>query len=179
MPRRVQPPYWPGPIPDDPASMPAYLGFELRRIQEAFSQDPVSLRAHDAGVLAVGTTAVWHNPFETTAPEWDVPGGTFDGGIWTVPQNGLYTLYLDLTVEPFGAGNKTYYASIRLLVDGVEEPHAVQGGADDVPLSVFRAIPQVLQAGHKIEMEISAVHEQFTGTAPFLAWFAAVKLSAQ
>ena len=178
MARRPQPPYWPGPVPDDTTSLPAYIEYELNRIREQLSADPVSFAISEEGVpVTIPTVLVWNQAFVGVAPTWDIPGGQIVGGVWTVLQSGLYMLSFSLTIAPSGSGNKTYFAGIQIELNGTSNQEAFDGGSDDVPLTVSRSVPVYLNAGDEVRMYFGAQHEQAEGATTASAYWSAVKAS--
>ena len=129
---------------------------------------PVALTVLKSGQLPIGPTRDWTNPFIGDDAAWDVPGGSWDPatGRWTCPQIGLYQISALLEIDPFGAGNKNYYAGLQLRIIGeigrIQETY--DGGDDDIPLGVSFTGQQVFYQGDTIEFKITAVHENQTGT---------------
>ena len=143
MPKSLELPYYPNPVPTDPARLQQYLFDELNKIKTAFVAQPVALSVEEIDTYAVVTAPNWVVAFIGETPTWDVPGG-FDSvtGLWTCPQSGLYSADVQLEVAPFGAGNKQYYAGVRLYRDSggaITYKETTDGGDDSVPLGVTLA----------------------------------------
>ena len=178
--------YYPLPVPTEPPGLPRYLEEELERIKNALYAEPVSLSVSDTGTITIDPTPGYERLFDdgTQTPTWEVPGGSFDNttGEWTNPQDGLYSVGLQLPVDAFGPGNKTYFASTRItqVRDSaiINQWEATDGGDDDVPLSVSQTGLVFLQAGDVLYTEAQAVHEQFTGTATYSVGWQILRTSA-
>jgi hypothetical protein len=172
MTRSIPVPYYPYPIPTDINDIPRYLYEELQRIQIALVEQPTAFAIEDSADYTVTTILTWERLFDdgVIVPSWDVPGGSFDNttGEWTCPQSGLYDINAQMTVQPYGAGNKTYYAGLRLyrLRDQtVEYREATDGGDDAIPLGVtLNGLVPLLQ-GDVLALDAAVVHDQFVGVA--------------
>ena len=176
MPNSINIPYTPGQVPTGVDGLPRFLADEFRRIQEALIAQPVAMAVDETGDYAVGTVENWVRVFVGATPSWDVPGGNFDSvtGIWTCPQSGLYSLDANLKVEPYGAGNKNYFAGVRIEIDRggvITYKETTDGGVDNIPLGVQLAGLIPLLQGDKLAVEMTIVHETFVGTAPYdIGW---------
>ena len=182
MSRSLQTEYYPGPVPRNSDDLPRYLESEFTRIRESLIAQPVALTIQNAGPLDIGALLNWQNPFIGIDATWDVPGGSWDPitGIWTCPQMGLYQASGALEIDPFGTGNKNYYAGIQMtttgVIPGVQE--SFDGGDDDIPLGVSFIGQRFLSAGDALEMKITAVHENQTGTVDAASHLQILRVSA-
>jgi hypothetical protein len=176
MTRSLKEPYYPNPVPTDPARLQQYLFDEFNKIKDALVPQPVALAIEETDTYVVGTLPNWVQAFVGGTPAWDVPGGSFDSvtGFWTCPQQGLYSADIQLKVEPFGSGNKQYYAGVRLYKDSggvVEYRETTDGGDDAVPLGVTLSGLLPLLQGDILGVEFTIVHDQFTGVADYnIGW---------
>lgn len=176
MPRSLPTPYRPAASPA-PSSNPGNI---IRAVWDEFYRisnqiialgQPVAVTLQDSDTIPIGTVAVWERLFLNTTPTWDVPGGNFDPvtGEWTSPQRGLFDITCIMTVQPFGIGNKNYYAGLRVVkvfADGSPDVvyEITDGGVDDIPLGVTIAIAVPMLRGDKLYFEGTAVHENQVGT---------------
>ena len=172
MPRSIPVPYYPYPIPTNLEDIPRYLYEELQRIQVALLAQPVAFAINDTEAFNVTTAVTWERLFDdgVVVPVWSVPGGEFDNttGTWTCPQSGLYDISIHMEVSPFGAGNKVYYAGLRLNVvqDGVPDTvESTDGGDDSIPLGVTLTGLIALLYGDTLSVDATVVHDQFVGTS--------------
>ncbi|RKZ92544.1 MAG: hypothetical protein DRQ40_08615 [Gammaproteobacteria bacterium] len=183
MPRSLQEEYYPSPVPRDPNELPRYLESEFHKIRESLIAQPVALSVAEEGAALVTTVVTWFDLFIDEAPEWDVPGGSFDPvtGIWTCPQQGLHQLALSIEVEPFGSGNKTYYAGVAIDYvgqDGIPgRAESADGGDDAIPLGVTLDIQVPILFGSILKCQAAIVHDQFSGTANYKARLQILRVS--
>jgi hypothetical protein len=164
--------YQPLPVPYDPRELPRYLEQELYRISQSLISQPVALTVDETSVLQVTTVANWQRLFLSQTASWDIPGGGWDPVLaeWTCPQQGLYFNIADLRVEPYGAGNKTYYAGVRIVIDRADGSpdvvvQAVDSGQDDFDLGVTLPLQTPIFFGDVVHWEATVVHDQFIGDA--------------
>ena len=164
--------YWPAPGPTDIQEIPRYLEQELYRIAESLIAQPVALTVTETSVVTVTTTPNWQRLFVGQPASWDVPGGSWDAvlGEWTCPQGGLYFTIADLRVEPYGAGNKQYYAGIRQVIEPADGGapvvvQAIDSGQDDFELGVTLPLQLPIAFGDRVYYEATVVHDQFVGDA--------------
>jgi hypothetical protein len=174
MPRSLKQPYYPHPVPTDITDLPRYLRDEFDRISNSLVPEPVALSVSEADAFLVTTVVTWADLFIGEVPGWEVPGGQFDQatGIWTNPKEGLYSIDLSMEVAPFGAGNKNYFAGVRILFTGPGAPitlTSTDGGDDSIPLGVTLSGLVPLNVGTTIECEATIVHDQFIGSADYFA----------
>lgn len=176
MTRSIKLPYQPNIVPTDPAELPRWLDVELNKISLALVAQPVAMAIDETGDYVVYTFPNWGRVFVGVAPSWDVPGGNFDTAtaIWTCPQSGLYSLDANLKVEPYGSGNKNYFAGVRIYRDSggvITYKETTDGGVDNIPLGVQLAGLVPLLQGDQLAVEMTIVHETFVGTAPYdIGW---------
>lgn len=172
MPRSLSVPYYPNPTPLDAEDLPRYLEDEVRRIREAMIAQPVAMTVDEIDSIVVTTDINWLQVFIGETADWDVPGGSWDPttGVWTCPQSGLYSTDLQAEIQPFGAGNKNYYAGIAITRDrggALLRWENTDGGDDAIPLGVtLSGLVPYLQ-GDKIHAELTVVHDQFVGVADY------------
>ena len=184
MARPLQQEYDPNPVPSNLDDIPRFLFEELERIKVALYAQPVALSINETGTWAVTTVVTWETLFIGETPGWEVPGGGFDSttGIWTCPQAGLYDFGLQAEIEPFGGGNKNYYAGLRLFVRhpdlSIDTYESTDGGADDVPLGVSLSGLIPLVSGDELLAEMTIVHEIFVGSVNYEARMQILRESA-
>lgn len=183
MARSLQEQYYPAPVPRDTKDLPRYLETEFYRIRERLIAQPVSTTLQETGDFPTTTTVSWTQTFIGVTPTWDIPGGAWDPatGIYTVPQEGLYSVNQQLEVSPFGLGNKNYYAGLAFIRDRdgtITRFEATDGGVDNIPLGVTQMGMLYLLQGDKLTMEMTVVHEQTSGTAPYKLGFQILRVSA-
>ena len=171
MPKSIPLPYHPNPVPSQLDDVPRYLYDELVRIKEAFIEQPTAMAIETSFDYTVTTVLIWDRIFNdgVVVPTWDIPGGGFDNttGEWTCPQDGLYSIDVQMTVQPYGAGNKDYYAGLRLYKDSggvVEYRETTDGGDDAIPLGVTLSGLIPLLQGDVLAVDAAVVHDQFVGT---------------
>ena len=162
--------YRPAPNPANVEELPRYVFQELNKIANALKAQPTAFTISETSTVNVTTAVNWQRLYIGVDASWDIPGGAWDPGPaeWTCPQSGLYQVIADTRVQPFGAGNKMYYAGLALLI---LEPdltltrfETTDGGDDSVPLGVTMAFQLPISIGTRIYFEATAVHDQFSGT---------------
>ena len=186
MARPLQQEYDPNPVPSNLDDIPRFLFEELERIKVALYAQPVAMTVTQTATVTVTTTPNWQRLFNTgDQPSWEVPGGNFNPatGEWTCPQFGLYQHFVDMRIQPYGTGNKSYYAGIRLWrvpADGSpnEVVEAVDSGVDDFELAVTLPGQTVSQSGDIWYCEGTVVHDQFIGDATIDASWQLNRISA-
>jgi hypothetical protein len=184
MSKPLQEEYYPLPVPGND-EMARFLEEELERIRNALYAQPVAFTISETANLDVTTVPNWQRLFQISPPSWEVPGGEWNTLLaqWTCPQNGLYQHTVDFRVEPYGSGNKQYFAGIRLYrvpADGgaTEVIEAVDSGQDDFPLGVTLPVQAPAYAGDIFYVEGTVVHETFVGVAPTEASWQLNRVSA-
>jgi hypothetical protein len=162
---------------------------ELSRIAIATAaiDQPTSLGATVDGQIPVQATIVWYRLFsqDYVGDPWVNPADSFDvqTGVYTVPQEGVYTITMQLTVDAFATPQaKDYFAGIRLTVLEVgapapEEVFSYNGGPDTVPVSVLMTWTSDAKQGTQFAFDGTAVHEQVTGTTDYRAVLSVARLS--
>lgn len=174
--KSVIPAYVPNIVPSGVEDLPRFLNEELERIRQAMQAQPVALAVEEVGDFAVTQIVTWERAFIGATPAWDIPGGNFDSATaqWTCPQTGLYSIDVQLEVAPFGAGNKNYYAGIRIYhLSGqtVDYRESSDGGVDNVPLGVNMAGLVPLTQGDVVAVDMTVVHDTWVGVAPYdIGW---------
>ena len=163
--------YKPEPTPYTLEDIPRYLEREFQRIAEALAEQPVALTVAETSIVTVTTIVSWQRLFsDSIVPSWEVPGGSWTSppGQWVCPTQGLYQVIADLRVEPYGAGNKIYYAGVRVVIvhaDGSPDTvvEAIDSGADDFMLGITLPVQVPLLQGDVVYFEATVVHDQFIG----------------
>lgn len=151
---------------------------ELTRIAIATAQldQPTSVGLRSAGDIPVTLLPTWYILFADNSLEgvpWINPSSSFDTttGIYTVPQEGVYSFAVTLTVPAFGGGNKEYYAGIRMTIAPLSGPpiETIQysGGIDSTPLTVTLSWTYPAAQGGQAAWDATVVHENQLGTVPF------------
>ena len=182
--RGVALPYRPG----NPSAPDSNVEQRLRNVWDELTQIAIALAAVDqpvstslnvTGTVQVNTTPVWSRLFNTgfTVTPWVNPNNSFDPatGIYTFPQEGVYTVQVECTVtEHTTPANKGYYAGIRATIipaDGSPpiEQITYNGGFDSVPLSVYFQLMRPAQKGTQIYFDVAAVHTQTVGPEQYTA----------
>ena len=176
MPKIVQQPYYHTNPPDNMEDWPRWLDDELRRIEEALKADPVILAVSDSGSMGIDILPTTQILGLTDTPLLDIPSGSWDPitAVWTCPLDGIYSVSAQVFIDPFGPGNKAYFASIEcneLLPTPQLLAVSFDGGDDDVPLGIALSLPLLILAGTDIQMSLIVQHEQFTGTIDYNATF--------
>jgi hypothetical protein len=145
---------------------------ELQRISTSFSPryHQAYFGASETGQADIGPAVNWQ-PILPTAPLWEVPEGSWQSPLWVVPMSGFYSLSVSLQLDPFGLGNKLYYAGVRLTVTPPGGPPAApmtveryQSGDDNFPLYVNVETAMPIEKGGTVLAERTLVHENQTGT---------------
>lgn len=172
----VQQPYNPTNPPDEFQDWPRWLMEELFRIAGALRSDPVVMAVDDTDTITIGTLPTTVILGIGDASVIDIPSGAWDPvtGIWTCPLDGIYQVTAQVYIPAFGSGNKTYFGSIEvneLAPNPKRIAVSFDGGADDVPLGITLAEPNLILAGTTIQATLTAEHEQFTGTVNYIAAF--------
>ena len=183
-------PYQPAPPPntDDVSELTRYTYDELTRLAQGLInlQQPVALTVVDNNAtIPIGPLPVWERLFVGITPEWAVPSNTWNSATaeWTNPQDGLFNMSVVMEVQPFGIGNKDYYAGLRItVVKATGAPDVVyevtDSGVDDFPLGVTLVIALPLYKGDVVYFEAAAVHENQTGTVDVDALAQITRISA-
>ena len=174
-------PYFPGNLPDTLTGLIAFLYDELWRISRALTEFPVGMNVgQSVGGVPITTIPTEFRLFEGEQALLDLPGGGWDValGEWTVPLNGLFQINANCVVEPFGAGNKDYAATLRLYVNDVATWQNTDVGDDAFTLSCTLAISGSLKQGDVVRWSIGLVHDQFVGVTTVTS-FASLSSTAQ
>ena len=156
-------------------------------IATAAIDQPVSVGATVAGLIPVGPTIVWTRLFDAdfVNDPWANPSDSFDvqTGVYTVPQEGVYTITMQLTVDAFATPQvKDYYAGIRMTILPAGEVVPVEtfsynGGPDTVPVAVLMTWTGTANSGTAFAFDGTVVHEQVTGTTDYRAVLSVVRMS--
>lgn len=158
--------YVPGVPPVDFKDWPRWIDWELNQIADRFNQPTVALAVTGSETIAISpvlntiTLGIDDVPNIDNQGGWDPITGTY-----TVPQSGLWDGAVNASISAFGLGNKTYFALLEILVNGVVRAETTDGGSDDVPLGVSLTGPLILLQGDQVIIHLSTLHETFTGVS--------------
>ena len=147
---------------------------ELYRIAGSLSalQEPSALSASCSELVAVQAATAWDRLFnEGVTYSWQNPGGTLDitTGVWTCPQEGLYSITVTAEAAPFPSpAIKSYTISLRTTLQPFGGGAAVSntsqsGGLDDVSLQVFSTYLIPLYRGDTLVVDVDLTHATKTG----------------
>ena len=146
-----------------------WIDDELHRIRNDLQAPPIALAIEGSGTIGVDDVPTTITLAIGDLPVFDVPGGSWNTltGEYTVTLSGLYSATVQAFVDAFGTGNKNYQCSLQVFVN--ENPRSLQtaGGADDVPLAISITAPLILFAGDILRVELTTLHEQFTGSTGY------------
>jgi hypothetical protein len=148
---------------------------EFYKLQQALADldRPLALSITSTKSIPVQATTVWTRLFnEGIGLEYALPADQFDTttGIWTVPQEGLYSVTIIVEIPAFpNAGNRLYEATLRTTVhpvDGSADRVVLSkaGGPDEATLRFTATIMRPLSAGDQIWFDIDLTEETFTGS---------------
>lgn len=179
MPKQLPEKYFPTNPPSEFEDWARWISEELFRIEAALYANPVVMTVSGSGQINIGTAPAPITLGIGDTPNIDFPSGNYDPatGIWTCPQNGVYSLVCTATVQPFGSGNKAYYLLIDCLVAGVSVDTQTGSGVDDVPVAGTLFAPVNLFVGQGVKFDLSAVHEQFTGVSDYTFHISIVRIA--
>lgn len=164
--------YVPANLPDTLPGLIQFLYDELWRISAAMNKFPTAISvAQTALDVPITPIPTEFRMFEGIAPEYDLPGGGWDLalGEWTCTANGIYAVFINVLVSPFGAGNKNYACELRLYVNDVEAWHNSDAGPDDFELGAALAASGMLKRDDVVRATLTLVHDQFTGDTDVMA----------
>lgn len=172
MPKKVPVDYHPSNPPLQFADWHRWISDELFRIAASLQQNPVTLAIEGTGIAPISGVIEYVTIGVGDDALIDDPSGSWDPvtAVWTCPLSGMYSVNVQVTVDAFGSGNKTYYGSVQVqqispVVDVRAE--ALDGGDDDVPLSISLGRPLILLTGDQFNFQFGAVHTQFSGDVTF------------
>jgi len=170
------------PLPYSPASPPpAEAGEVSRAAWDEFYrlalilqnlQSPSALSAACAELVTAQATTVWDRLFnEGVTYSWENPKGTLDTatGIWTCPEEGLYSIEIILEASPFPSpATKEYTASLQTTIhpaDGGPDLVFVSqnGGIDTQALRVNASFLRPLYRGDQLWAAADLTHATKTG----------------
>lgn len=151
---------------------------EFYRIAERFTSidRPAAMAITEALTATVQPTVVWQRLFNT-APvyDWEAPPGQLAAGVWTCPQEGLYSVTVVIEVAAFpNAGNRIYEATLRTTMHPVNgDPNRVSlsktGGPDEAALRLIADFLRPLNRGDQVWFDLDITEESFTGTVPIFS----------
>lgn len=179
--------YTPGAPPwesSTPGQIITVIWDELHRIslsmQEAAKPVAVSVRA--AQNFPIGTTDYPYQHMLVNNPivEWEQPGGTWNAGVWTAPQSGLYQFSITCSAMPFDQpGIRSYSLSAKLTVTGTAARDVLfyGGGMDDEALGLSGTVLVVLAKGDTVKLSAAARHANISGSVVGTAWLEAIRVS--
>lgn len=169
MPKRLPEPYRPTTPPNDFKDWPRWITDELWRLTAAIESNPVMIDITGSGTINIDDVPNTVVLGIGDDPLFDYPGGAWDSatGTFTASLSGIYNIACQATIQAFGSGNKSYYGQLQCNVNGAPRVSNFDGGADDVPLGLSLSSNIILVVGDSVTMEISAVHEQFTGVSDY------------
>ena len=174
--------YRPGTLPDTGDDLIQFLFDELVRIAAAINTFPVALNVSEsqAGV-PVDTIPTEFRLFEGVDPLLSIPGGYWDNplGEWECAASGLYMVNVNVTVQPFGSGNKDYACSLTVYADDVEILSTATVGDDAFPLGAAIALGTFISRETKIRATITLVHDQFSGTTTVDAYMTIISTAIE
>lgn len=169
MPKALPQTYEPTTPPIRFEDWPRWIDAELHRVQQAITSQPVVMTVSGSGtididtvpsivILGIGDDAIL-----------DVPEGSWDPvtGNWICSLGGLYGITLQCFIAAFGPGNKSYFATLEIFVNDVTRAVQLVGGADDVPLGLSLSTSLALVGKDIVRVELTTVHEQFTGSSTY------------
>lgn len=161
--------YQPTSPPAEFDDWPRWMDEELYHIAEALLESPVIMVITGSGNINFDTTINTIILGQGQAVDYAYPEGTWDtaAGEWTCPLSGVYSLAINMTIDPFGTGNKNYSAIIKVYKDGVFFIDAPSGGIDDQPLGIGAPITVRARVAQRWRVEVETLHTQFTGTSPY------------
>jgi hypothetical protein len=170
------------PLPYSPANPPAPNSEEISRAtwDEFYRlalildnlQSPSALSAACSELVAVQPTTVWDRLFnENVTYQWENPTGTLDvtTGIWTCPEEGLYSIDIILEVAPFPSpATKEYTASLQTTINPIDgSPDLVfvsqNGGIDTQALRVNASFLRPMYRGDQLWAAADLTHATKTG----------------
>lgn len=157
--------YYPEPSPIRPDDYPRYLDQEFTRIADRFNQPPVYASIQDTTTFDISPV------LNTVVLGLGVPASLDVLGAWdpvtgefTIPQTGIWQLTSSAFLGAFGIGNKDYQIQLELLRDAVRVARNVQGGADNIALSVSLNTPFSADQGQIMTLEFAGLHENQTAS---------------
>lgn len=165
------------PVPYEPTNPPnefrdwhRWIDEELHRIQFALAANPIIMAVEGGGTIGIDTTPTTVRLGLGDDPEIDVPSGSWDPILaeYSASLGGLYDVGVQAFIQAFGPGNKSYQATLEVFVNGLTRGVQIQGGADDVPLALNFNKPLVLLSQDVVYVEMTTVHEQFTGSSDYV-----------
>ena len=147
-----------------------WIDDELHRIQFALASNPVVMTVSGSGTIGIDTTPTTITLGIGDSPLLDVPEGSWDPatGEWSCSLAGLYSIQCQAFIDAFGPGNKTYQATLEVFVNDISRSIQISGGADDVPLALNLNASLLLLSEDLVRIEMTTLHEQFTGTSDYV-----------
>ncbi len=147
-----------------------WIDGELSRIALSLAANPIIMTVANGGLpIGIDTTPTTVIIGINDAALFDFPGGAWDPATaeYTVGQGGLYTVQCQVFLDAFGPGNKSYHATLEVFVNNITRAVQLTGGADDVPLAVNLNNMLILEVEDLVRVELTVVHEQFTGATTY------------
>ena len=169
-------PYSPAPPPfgADGQQLSRATWDELYRIAERFESidRPAALAVTSSKSCPIQAATVWTRLFNTgIVYEWQAPLGQFNDatGIWTCPQEGLYSVTVTIEIPAFPKpGQRLYTATLRTtgnpLAPGPDKVVLSKaGGPDEAPLRFSADFLRPLNKGDQLYFDLDLTEETFTG----------------
>lgn len=181
MARRLPDRYYPTVPPLEFQGWPRWIDDELHRLEIALNGNPVLMGLANTGLIDINPPpAVFQRLGVGVIAEPEYPLGSWDPVVaeWVCPQDGTYIITAKATIEPFGSGNKSYYAQINTYIAGVLEDESIASSVDDVPLTVNTNINVLLRSPQIVYFDVAAVHEQFSGTSDYAMKLSILRISS-
>lgn len=168
-------PYSPAPPPlgTDPVQLSRATWDELYRIAERFESidRPAALAITSSKAIPIQPTTVWTRLFDSGVQyEWEAPQGQIATGIWTCPQEGLYSVAVVIEIPAFpNPGSRLYEATLRTTghpADGSPDKVITSkaGGPDEATLRFSADFLRPLTKGDQVWFDIDLTEEAFTGS---------------
>jgi hypothetical protein len=170
------------PLPYSPANPPEPGSEQISRatwdefyrlaiiLQNIQSPSALSVKCEEG--IEVQATTVWDRLFnEGVAYSWQNPEGTLDilTGVWTCPEEGLYSIDITLEASPFPSpATKEYTASLQTTYHPLSGPNQVflsqNGGIDTQALRVSGHFLTPIYRGDQFWFDADLTHATKTGT---------------
>lgn len=148
---------------------------EFYKLQQALSNldIPVAVAVTSTKSIPIQPTTVWTRLFDTGINyDYVLPANQFDitTGVWTVPQEGLYSLTITVEIPAFpNPGSRLYEATLRTTghpADGGADTVVLSkaGGPDEATLRFSATFLRPLSAGDQVYFDMDLTEEAFTGS---------------
>ena len=170
MPVQLPEPYEPTNPPIKFEDWPRWIDDELHRIRDALQANPVIMAVEGGDVIIIDTVPTTVRLGIGDVTQIDIPQGSWDPALaeYSVSLGGIYSINVQAFISAFGPGNKAYQATLELFVNGQSRSSVVDGGSDDVPLALNLNTMELLLNSDVIYVELTTLHEQFTGVSDYV-----------